>query len=445
MNRNILWKLCLIVATGVVGFFYVLSALTSRTEEGMSFIAQPHSQELKAWSQEAERLYLLGDKKALTSWLEALKNQEQTWLSVARFNAEHIAGEQLDTKIVGGYHFGRSIEWKIHLYFDVNPIMELPFSQGNASLLIKLPERMRPGTYWPTVKLCLQVLMPMAILILLSIILYRHIITPLQRLDKATSAFSKGNFDVRVRKYLGNRNDELAHLASTFDHMASRIGELIANQRQLISDLSHELRTPLTRLDIAVNNFEPQQSAYHLERIARESNCIRKLVEDTLTLAWLENEQPIIQQEDVDLVDLLDVLVEDAKFEYPDRILLFNSPSNAIITNSSHKALGPAIENIIRNALRYTPSGKTVEVNLSKAGDQYSIHIIDQGVGIPEQYLDKVFNPFFRVDNSRIAGSESFGLGLSLAKRHLKSVRATICAANKQQGGLMVTVMIPIS
>jgi len=444
MKKQKLWKLCLIIATGLVAFFYILSVLTTSTEEGMSFISEKDRAQLKLWGKEAERLYLVGDKKQLNNWLTVLKTQENIWVAVASFNIEHIAGEKLKERLHGGQHFGRDVDWKIHLYFEKNPTMELQFNQVNASFLIELPARMRPGSYWLTTRIIMQILLPMAILILLATLLYRHIITPLQQLENATSAFSKGNFDVRVRKLLGDRNDELSHLASTFDQMAIRIGELISNQRQLISDLSHELRTPLTRLDIAVNNFESKNSRHHIDRIARESLHIRKLVEDTLTLAWLENEKPIIKIEKVDLVDLLDVVIDDAKFEFPDRDLKFNSPTNAVINNSSHQALCPALENIIRNALRYTPVSKSVVVHLYLDAGNYCISVSDKGPGIPEKYLDKVFNPFFRVENSRIAENDSFGLGLALAKRHLISVRAKITAVNQQEGGLRVMITIPI-
>ncbi len=445
MKRQFLWKSCLIIATGLVAFFYILSVLTLKTEEGMSFIAKSDRQQLKAWAKTAEALYLSGDKLALNQWITELKQKESTRVSIASFNIENIAGENINVDTVEAYHFGRNVDWKIHLYFEQNPIMELPFSKAKGSFLIKLPDRMRPGEYWLTTKIVLQIILPMTILIILSTWLYRHIITPLHQLEKATSAFSKGNFDVRVKKLLGNRNDELAHLAATFDQMASQIGELIASQRQLISDLSHELRTPLTRLDIAVNNFEMDNSHQHLERISRESVYIRKLVEDTLTLAWLDNEKPIIQRENVDLVDLLDVVIDDAKFEFSNRELILETPNNAIISNSSHQALCPALENIIRNALRHTPVGKKVTVKLIKQNNNYCIEVIDQGPGIATQYLDKIFRPFFRVENSREAGNESFGLGLALAKRLLNSVRANISAENHHAGGLMVLITIPIT
>ncbi|MEZ9821913.1 histidine kinase sensor domain-containing protein [Shewanella sp. 10N.286.45.A1] len=409
----------------------------------MSFIADYDRDELQIWANEAEELMISDNSEELEALLISIQTQEDTWASVAGFTAIPIAGQLPEKSIVGRYHFGRSVDWKIHLYFKDNPIMELPFKNIDASFLIRLPERMRPGSYWGTTRILLQVFIPMAILIALFIVLYRHIITPLKRLEKATSAFSEGNYNVRVKKHLGKRNDEFTHLAATFDQMASRIGELISNQRDLISDLSHELRTPLTRLDIAVNSFEEKETQYHIERISRESQQIRKLVEDTLTLAWLDNEKPIIKQEDVDLVDLVDVLVEDARFEYPDRHLVLNSPSNAVIKNSSHKALAPAIENIIRNALRYTPVGQTVQVDLIHNDAQYIINILDQGPGIPKQYLNQIFQPFFRVDNARISESDNFGLGLALAKRHLNSVRAQVSANNQASGGLVVKIIIP--
>jgi two-component system sensor histidine kinase PfeS len=292
----------------------------------------------------------------------------------------------------------------------------------------------------------------MLLLALLSFFIYRHIMSPLQKLERATKDFSRGNFEVRVGKLLGSRSDELSELANTFDQMAARIGELIMNQRQLISDLSHELRTPLTRLDIALENFNEQNSLSdltshtkreNLKRINRESRYIRKLVEDTLTLAWLDNEQPQLQQESLDLVDLLDILIEDAKFEFPAIKLEALLPNSAIIENSSHRALGQALENIIRNALRYTPVGEKVVVQLLVHDEKFCIKISDQGPGVPDEYLSTIFQPFFRLDKSRLADNDSFGLGLALAQRQLQAIKANIYAENIPESGLCMTVLIP--
>lgn len=443
MSRQLFWKLCIIFATGVVGLFYFIDQLTSQTEEGMSLLAVEHRQTITQWGRHAEALYNSGDTKALNNWLDELKVQEDTWVSVIGFNVNHIAGDATKSSYYEGYNLGRNVDWKIHLYFEQNPVMEVPFSNQPISFLIQLPNRMRPGAYWQHTRLIMQIFIPTILLALMSYFLYRYIMKPLLQLQTATRYFSSGNFDIRASKLMGNRNDEFSDLASTFDQMATRIGEQITSQRQLIADLSHELRTPLTRLDIALSGVKEAHKSENIERIARESTHIRRLVEDTLTLAWLENEQPQLQQEPIDLTDLLEVIIEDARFEFPDRQIICQLPKHAEINNSSHRAAGQAIENILRNALRYTPAGKAVTVTLEDEAANYTIGISDQGPGVPEPLLKAIFKPFFRVDKSRENSSNSFGLGLALAERQLAAIRANVSATNNQLGGLAVTITLP--
>ncbi len=247
---------------------------------------------------------------------------------------------------------------------------------------------------------------------------------------------------------MGSRSDEFTELAITFDKMTERISELITSQRQLISDLSHELRTPLARLDIALEKLKSgkvidldQDQAIH--RVERESAEIRKLVEDTLTLAWLENERPSLQQEDLDLVDLIDVVTEDARFEFPDRTIKTHLPDRAPLPKSNHRALGQALENIIRNGMRYTPAGSSLEVCLSETPNNYRIDIKDQGPGIPEAHLEKIFQPFYRVDSARSGEDSGYGLGLALAKRQVFAIGGELRANNQLPKGLMMTITLP--
>lgn len=444
MNRRLFWKLCLIIATGVVALFYCIDLAVTRTEADMSLLDLEHREQLRTWGKQAQDLYQQGDLERLNTWLNDLQKKENTWVAVANANVQHIAGDDLGGRYYRGYNLGRDVDWKVHLYFKENPVMELPFSEVKASLLVQLPDRMRPGSYWQYVRIVLQVILPMMLLALLSVVLYRHIMSPLRQLQKATRAFSLGNFDVRVRELLGNREDELSELASTFDQMAGRIGELIIDQRQLIADLSHELRTPLARLDIAVESLHKQQDRHsNIERIQRESQHIRQLVDDTLTLAWLGNERPKLRQESLDLVDLLDVLIADARFEFSDKTIRSELPNTAHIDHSNHRALGQALENILRNAMRYTPTEKMVSINLSMIENNYHVAICDQGSGVPEKYLSSIFKPFFRVDSSRLASGRGFGLGLALARRQLEAVGGTVSAQNRVEGGLEISVILP--
>lgn len=443
MSRQLFWKMCLIFATGVVGLFYFINQLTSNTEEGMSMLAQEHRQEITQWGRVAETLYKAENKEGLNRFISQLKVQEKTWVAVISFDYQEEAGDDLSLVYKGEQTFGRSVDWKIHLYLDYNPVMEVSFTDIKASFLIQLPDRMRPGAYWSYIRIAMQIIIPIILLALLAYLLYRYIMKPLLQLQSATQHFSAGNFDIRARQLMGNRNDEFSDLAATFDDMACRIGEQIISQRQLIADLSHELRTPLTRLDIAVTTVNEEHKSDNIERIERESRHIRRLVDDTLTLAWLDNEKPELQQESVDLVDLLDVLIDDAKYEFPDRNIVTQLPDSAIIANSSHRAAGQAIENILRNALRYTPVEQSVEVSLQDNDECHKISILDNGPGVPEALLTTIFKPFFRVDKSRERAGNSFGLGLALAKRQLAAIRGSVTATNRKGGGLAMNITIP--
>lgn len=443
MSRPLFWRMCLIFATGIVALFYFINQITNNTEEGMSMLAQEHRQTITEWGRTAEKYYKANDIEGLKQFIEELKQQENTWLAVVSFDYKNVAGDALSIVYEGEQTFGRSVDWKIHLYLDYNPVMEVSFKDIKASFLIQLPNRMRPGAYWSYVRVAIQIIIPTILLALIAYLFYRYIMKPLLQLQSATQHFSAGNFDIRARKIMGNRNDEFSYLANTFDDMACRIGEQIISQRQLIADLSHELRTPLTRLDIALSAVKDEQDSDNIDRIERESRHIRRLVDDTLTLAWLENEKPELQQESLDLIDLLDVLIDDAQFEFPDRHIFTQLPENAVIEHSSHRAVGQGIENILRNALRYTPVNKSVEVTLVDKGNRYQVSILDEGPGVPEQFLSTIFKPFFRVDKSRERKGNSFGLGLALAKRQLAAIRGTVEAFNKENGGLVMKINIP--
>ncbi|GKW50655.1 sensor histidine kinase [Halomonas sp. NCCP-2165] len=444
MNRRLFWKLCGPLALGTLALVWVITFLGAETEQQMSFIAERHQQTLRQWGATAERLHVAGDEAALADWLEALQAREETWAAVVRSDIRPLAGSELSAQFREGFRLGRHVEWKIHLYFADNPIMDLTFADGRTHFLITLPRRMRPGGHLPEVKLALKVALPLAVLMLLSVVIYRHLMHPLRQLELATRAFSEGNLGVRVRALLGNRNDELTALAATFDRMAERTGELILTQRRLIADLSHELRTPLTRIDMALSCVEEGIETQHfLPRIRRECRLMRALVEDTLTLAWLENEKPSLDQDSLDLTDLLDSVIDDARYEYPDHRLDAELPAQAAIHGSSQRALAQAVENVIRNACHYTPAGGRVRVALSAEAQGYRLDVDDQGPGVPDDQLERIFQPFYRTAQARDDKPDGHGLGLALAHRQLEAVGGWVRAENRPAGGLRMTLWFP--
>ena len=458
MKYTLFWRLCTVIAIGTVLLFLVIDWLTNHTESSMSYIAKEHQQQLLDYGKQAENIFRNGGEEALSVWLKALQEKEHTWVGVVKSNLKPVANSTMYKPFFDRFQYGRSVEWKIHLYFKDNPVMEVPFADDNLHFLIELPQRMRPGAMLLYVNALLQVALPLMLLCLLSYVLYRHVMSPLRKLESVTKAFSEGHYDVRTNASLLDRNDELTRLAVTFDKMADRTSQLIYNQRQLLADLSHELRTPLTRIDMAVDFVEqkinPQQA---IERLRYEASTMRNLVEDTLTLAWLNTESPQLNTEAFDLVELIKVICEGAQFEYPDRHLITHLPDTAPLTQSSQIALGQAIENIIRNALRHTPESADVEILLCSTEHAYQLIVKDHGAGVPENMLNDIFKPFFRVDKARASiittkqgpQNKGFGLGLALAHRQIEAVGGTIKAENysdhnnNQRSGLKIEIELP--
>lgn len=463
MKKRLLWKMFTLIAIGTIVLFWSIDLLNRQAENQMSFIDLEHQRELVAFGREAERLFLAGDTALLSKWLKELQEREQTWAAVVQSSVKTFADSQLSEQFLRGHRLGRNVEWKIHLYFKENPIMDVTFSDGKTRFLILLPQRMRPGGYYPIAQILLQIALPFILLSMLCWLLYQHVMRPIKALAKATRRFSDGDYDVQIKTELGKRDDELGELVSCFDQMAKRTGNLITTQNQLLENLSHELRTPLARLDMAVECIKQGvQSGDSVERLSGESAVMRELVEDTLMLVWLNNEMPELNKEQFDLADLLEVICADARFEYPHHQVLLECPASLPIANSSQRAIGQALENIIRNALQHTPQNQSVTVQAKTQQGQLCIQISDQGSGIPEYLLEDVFQPFFQVDKSRrkqrsvIPLAEGvrrggFGLGLALALRQIKAVGGELIAVNRYGHianeilGLQMTVKLPLS
>jgi len=446
MKRRLFWKLCATITLGTIVLFWIIHHLIVRTEQHMSFIDKQYQQQLLDYARHAEELYMQDEHEKLAEWIKTIQQQEDTWVGLVRSQLTLLADSEMDDYFIENFALGRDLSWKIHLYFAQNPIMDITFADRHTHFLIRLPQRMRPGGYWTYASLLLQIALPMLLMAILSMVIYRHVISPLRQLEKATKQFSDGDFAVRVRDDMGKRNDEIATLASTFDSMAERIGEQIQTQRHLTSDLSHELRTPLTRVELALSIAEqttPENDS--LQRIRYECQQMRELVEDALTLAWLENERPALRNESLDLTDLIDSIVENARFEFPNHIITVQTPETACLHQSSDRALGHAIENILRNALSYTPPHGTVNISLQQLADRYELHIDDQGLGVPEEHLQNIFKPFFRLPSSHSSEQKGFGVGLALARRQVEATGGKLWAELNRFGGLRMIMQLPVT
>ena len=169
MNRRLFWKLCLGVALGSVALFWVIARLSGQAEEQMSFIDAEHQRTLREYAAQAEALYRAGDEEALQQWLQRLQQQEQTWAAIIDPQLRALAGSELSERFMREFSLGRDPSWKIHLYFQENPIMDVPFADGQLRFLIQLPQCMRPGHYWYPARLLLELVLPLVFHKLLSL------------------------------------------------------------------------------------------------------------------------------------------------------------------------------------------------------------------------------------------------------------------------------------
>jgi len=281
--------------------------------------------------------------------------------------------------------------------------------------------------------------------------LARYLTSPVTKLRKATQELAAGNLRTRVVPALGNRRDELASLGADFDLMAEQIETLINSQRRLLGDISHELRSPLARLNVALELARQRsgaEAASALERIQREAENLNEMIGQLLALTRLESGAASITKTQFDLAQLVREVGEDADFEARSR-----NRSVAVIAPQSHvisgnyELLRRAIENVVRNAVQYTGEGTAVEVQLTQAVSDGTavITVRDHGTGVPDSALEKIFQPFYRVDEARDREAGGVGLGLAIAARAVLLHGGGVKATNASDGGLIVSIELPAS
>lgn len=271
-----------------------------------------------------------------------------------------------------------------------------------------------------------------------------YIAKPIRHLRQAFDAAAEGDLDVRVSPRMGGRRDELADLGDDFDRMTERLQAVIAGQKRLLHDVSHEMRSPLARLQAAIGlaRQQPARMADSLRRIEREGERMNVLVGELLTLSRLEA-GVAGPQEDVDMGELLADIVEDARFEGAAKHLnIVYAPGEMVEVRANPELLHRAIENVVRNALRFSPAGGAMYLAAGRGeAGRFRISVGDQGPGVPESQLENIFQPFFRGDGQNVTGG--YGLGLAIARRVIVAVDGKIQAKNKSGGGLLVEIDLP--
>jgi len=280
-----------------------------------------------------------------------------------------------------------------------------------------------------------------------------YLTKPIVRLRAATRQLTAGDLTARSGAPPTNRRDEVAGLMRDFDAMAERLEMLVKAQSRLLNDISHELRSPLARLNVALGLARQRagvESADMLDRIELEASRLNELIGRILTLARLEDGEQRVPQTPVPLGELVANVAEDAEFEAQERHCHVHRtiPAGEWGVRGNDSLLHSAVENVVRNAIRYTAEGSSVEIVLAReersGGMEAVLRVSDFGPGVPEDSLGKLFEPFYRLDDARGRLTGGVGLGLAITERAVRFHGGKVSAFNRAEGGLMVEIRLPL-
>jgi two-component system sensor histidine kinase CpxA len=283
--------------------------------------------------------------------------------------------------------------------------------------------------------------------------LARHIANPIVQLSEAAGRIAAGWLDTRSDQNIRSRCDEIGRLGVSFDRMAERIESLVRGQQRLFGDVSHELRSPLARLSVAeglLRQCPPEERAEYLDRIALEVEHLDQLIGQLLTLARIDSGTDSSRKERVELSSLIQEVAVDGNFEAQTKCCAVKVDSmDVCMTTGAREQLRRAIENVVRNAIRYTQPSTDVEITMRKqcapALSKAVIQVRDHGPGVSSEHLEKIFLPFYRIPTINGESTGGAGLGLAITERIVRTYGGSVTATNAPDGGLIVNLELSLT
>lgn len=307
----------------------------------------------------------------------------------------------------------------------------------------RLPPQTRQMILW-----AVQLLLSLLFIGLLGWWVARSVARPIEALRDATRRMAAGELSTRVGRKLGATHDELALLAYDFDAMAERIEALVAHDRGVLQDLSHELRSPLARLHLILNlaqrSTDAEEAARYFLQAEQEIGRLDRMTGEMLALSRLEGGIPGMSRERLDLAELMRACVERAGLEASARTIALRLGADApVVVVGSPLLLERALDNLIANAIKFSPTGSIVQLAVHGRPGNAEILIRDHGPGVPEAELEFLFRAFFRGSNA--ARADGHGMGLAIVQRVVQIHGGGIHARNADDGGLQVQLRLPLA
>jgi signal transduction histidine kinase len=448
MNRRLFWKIFLpfwVAQALLLGALYL--RLHVRLHSERPWWTQPSRQAMPQLGLDAAREYERGGQPALDVFLHSISipHRASYWLLNAdsRELGSGPAPSGLEAHATEALASGGSLRID-----DDSVTVESIATPKSRYLFVAefvpppLSERV-PGDILWTLKL------GTIVSAFLCLIIAHYLSKPIERLRNATNELARGNLDIRVSRYIGNRRDEIAELVRDFDSMADELRNLIQSERNLLSGVSHELRSPIARIRLALTlarGADAKERREMLDRIEQDTIQLDSMLEKILTVARLEGGQHKPKFENVSLRDIVEDILYDARFEATalDVDIRFTG-SPEVNLSGDPDLLRSAIENIVRNAIFYSGKGGQIEVNLRRDNGTALLSVRDNGPGVPEESLPLLFKPFYRVDNSRVVSTGGMGLGLAIVRNAVVAHGGTVTAQNVFPHGLQIEISLPIA
>ena len=407
------------------------------------------SENVNIQAQTAGQIYQNEGQKGLDEYLLRLKSSDRV-IAIAFFdqNRRKISGDDIlpnGMKLFDQAIVSDSVEFD-RLPEETFAAKKIRINNSADYVLIIQLRRPQPLIVPDVNSLILRILALILTGGLVCYALARYLTSPVSKLRKATRKFASGELQTRVGEKAGKGRDEFSQLAKDFDEMAERIESLVTSEKRLTQDISHELRSPLARMNVALEiakNKSSKETQPMLERIEKESNRLNEMISKLLILSKLESGAQELEKQKINLKMLVEETVSDADFEAQakgKRVRI--SAIEEIRILGSENLLRSAIENVLRNAVRYTDEKTTVEVSLKNSNGNAVIDITDFGNGVAEAELENLFRPFYRIGEARERKSGGVGLGLAIAQRAVFAHKGSIKARNTGEG-LRVEIKLP--
>jgi two-component system sensor histidine kinase CpxA len=272
--------------------------------------------------------------------------------------------------------------------------------------------------------------------------LIRDIASPLKSLTQTLDHFGQGDLSARMRS---GRKDQIGDLTRSFDAMAERIQVLLNAERRLLQDVAHELRSPLARLTLASGLLSEETTRQRgIGQIRRDIDRLKLLIGALLQVTRAEGDRSTLKFVPTNVPQLLDEVIADCRLEADAQACRIEPRiAGNVSVSADAELLRRAIENILRNAIKYSPENGVIDLALESGASEVAIVVRDYGPGVADEMLSKIILPFFRVDEARDGLTGGAGLGLAIADRAIQLHKGKILVRNASPG-LRVSLMLPL-